>query len=186
MIKQLNTFAAGLALAAAAVTAAAAPVTMSFTASDFDNLGGSNTFAGPIHGSITWEAPNPGNMADPIGPLLGINLSIAGHTFTLNEVGINGSTPGSTLVGGTARGIGALVGDGGADDFMLIFDRTQPNISFFGFTVRGQSNTLWAYPAHLSATYASNGVPEPSSLLLAGLGVFGFGLIGFKRRTAAA
>lgn len=184
MSKTLNALAAALSLVA--LSAAAAPVTMSFEASGFQNLGRGEQLATPVQGSVTWEAPNPGNLADPIGALLAIDLQIGGHRYTLGEVAMNASSAQSTLIGATARGINVLVGDGGANDFMLIFDRTKPALSFFGFTLKGQSNTLWAYASHQSVRYeVQQAVPEPGSALLATLALAAGGLAWRRRRSAA-
>lgn len=141
--------------------ASAAPITMSFTASGFENAGtqypGLN---GPVSGSISWDGAS---VNDPISALTGIDLAIAGHTYTLAEVGVANNAGTTTAVGALARGANAVVGDGAFDDFLLVFDRTQPEIDAFAYSVAGKSNAIWWQPTSTTATY--DPIPPPPSFI---------------------
>lgn len=163
----------------AMAAAHAAPVTLSFSASGFRDLGAGAVpdFAGPIHGSFSWEADAP---TDPITKLTAIDLAIAGHVYSLAEVDILNGGPTTATLGGKARGTGTLVGDGGAHDFMLVFNRLTPQIMFFGYTVYGASNSLWAYPEQSEIRFVAvqddHRVPEPASFWLLGCGLLALAL----------
>lgn len=133
-----------------ALAASATPITMSFTASGFQNAGTQYPgLDGPVTGSLSWDGAS---VNDPIAALTGINLAIAGHSYTLPEVGvINNGT--SSVVGGQAHGVNAVVGDGSADDFLMTFDRVQPAITSFAYAVEGKTNAIWWTPTATTATY---------------------------------
>jgi MYXO-CTERM domain-containing protein len=162
-MKRLLTLALGLATAA---LVHAAPVTIEFSASGFQNGGTLYPgFDGPIHGSITWN--NDGDPHDPMGALTGIDLTIAGHVYTLAEVGIANEGSTQTAIGASPLGFNAVVGSGVAHDFLLVIDRVNPRIDAFAFTIEGKTGAIWWFPTHTEARFASHGVPEPGGLLLA-------------------
>lgn len=174
-MQRLFTLALGLATAA---LVQAAPVTIEFSASGFQNGGTQHPgFDGPIHGSITWDSQQP---TDPMGALTGIDLTIAGHVYTLAEVGIAHEGTTQTVIGASPSGFNAVVGNGLAHDFLLVIDRVNPAIQAFAFSIQGKDNAIWWFPAQTSARFATNDVPEPGGLLLAGVAL---GLLGLARRS---
>lgn len=178
-MQRLLTLALGLATAA---LVHAAPVTIEFSASGFQNAGTSYPgYDGPIHGSITWDRVNPD---DPMGVLTGIDLTIAGHVYTLAEVGIANEGATQTAIGASPTGFNAVVGSGAAHDFLLVLDRVNPRISTFAFSIQGKTNAIWWAPTQTDARFATNGVPEPGGVLLAGAALGALGLV--RRRQPGA
>lgn len=175
---------AALSLVAAAITAHATPFKLEFSASQFANFGTPYSgFDGPWSGSISWNA---NSVDDPITALTAFELTIAGHHYTLAEVGIanNGST--QTAMGALARGANAVVGDGMFDDFLIVFDRKLPQITAFAYSIAGKSNAIWWSPAQSAAHYAAQGVPAPASAALAALGLLACAGAARRRAVAAA
>lgn len=186
MNKTLCSLAAALALSLAGA-AAAAPVTMEFTADGFQNAGVQFPgFAGPLHGSLTWEPADPNQPHGPIGQLLAIDLVIGGHAFTLGEIGIAHQGSHQTALGGLWRGANAVVGDGSGDDFLIVFNRLKPSIDAFAYSLQGKNGAIWWTPAQSSARYLpANAVSEPAPLALAAFGAL-LAVAGLRRRPVAA
>lgn len=148
-----------------ALAVQAAPVTLEFSASGFVNGGVQFPgFGGPVTGRISWEQANVG---DAITALTSIDLTIAGHTYALDEVGVanNGAT--QTAIGGLANGANTVVGSGEFNDFLLIFDRVVPSIGNFAFSIQGKAGAIWWFPTETSARFVTQAVPVPASPLLA-------------------
>lgn len=176
----LTTLALGLATAA---LVHAAPVTMEFSASGFENAGVQFPgFDGPIHGSISWDSANSG---DPMTALTGIDLTIAGHVYTLAEVGIANEGTTQTALGASPSGFNAAVGSGAAHDFLLVVDRVNPRIEAFAFTIQGKVGAIWWSPKQTDARFATLAVPEPTGLLLA-TAALGALAVARRRQPAAA
>lgn len=181
MKKQLLGFAISLTTALAMQTAQAANVTMEFTASGFLNGGAQYPgFNGPVTGRISWDRANVG---DPISTLTGIDLTIAGHTYSLSEVGVanNGTT--QTAVGGLANGANSVVGSGEFNDFLLIFDRVNPGLGQFAYSIKGKLGAIWWFPTFTEARFVTQTVPEPAAGLLA---LAALGLLVTNRRRSSA
>lgn len=175
---------AALSLVAAAATAHATPFKLEFSASQFANGGvAAPGFEGPWSGSFSWDA---NSVNDPITAFTAFDLTIAGHHYTLGEVGIanNGST--QTALGALVRGANAVVGDGAFDDFLIVFDRTLPQISAFAYSIGGKSGSIWWSPAQSEAHYAAQAVSAPASVALAGLGLLACAGISRRRGVVAA
>ncbi len=162
-------------------TAFAAPVTLELKASGFQNAGTQYPgFDGEIDARLTWDTVN---TADPIASFLSIDIEIAGHAYTLAEIGIANQGSTQTAIGALVRGANAVVGDGAFNDFLIVFDRVHPSISAFAYSIQGKTNAIWWSPTTTSAVYVeSNSVPEPSTLLLL-LPALG-GLLAFRRAKA--
>jgi hypothetical protein len=138
---------------------------MHFHADGFQNAGTQYPgFSGPIDGSISWNAS--ANAYDPIAALTAIDLKIAGHQYSLAEVGIANQGTTQTAIGGLFHGANAVVGDGLANDFLLVFDRVNPFINAFAYSIQGKTSAIWWTPSSASAAFDANHVPEPGSLLL--------------------
>lgn len=150
----------------------AAPVTLEFSASGFQNGGTSYPgFDGPVTGRISWNQVNAG---DPISALTDIDLTIGGHTYGLAEVGVASNNSLWSAIGGVANGANTVVGSGEFHDFLLIFNRVNPEVSNFAYSIQGKSGAIWWFPTNTEARFVSNQVPEPASVLLvlvAGLGL---------------
>ena len=168
MLKRLLTLALGLTTAA---LVNAAPTTLSFSASGFQNAGVQFPgFDGPIHGSLTWES---NDLHDPVGVVTGIDLTIAGHVYSLSEVAIANEGSTQTAVGGLPHGAHVAVGDGLANDFLFVFDRVNLNVITFAYTLLGKSGAIWWSPTQSEAHIVTDSghVPETASALLAVLAV---------------
>jgi hypothetical protein len=173
-----------LAAALAASSAQAGLLTIEFQASGFQNSG----VAAPgvdtnISGSMSWQAANP---SDPIQAIAAFEMTIHGHAYTLAEIGIANQGSSQTAFGGLVSGANAVVGNGLADDFLIVFDRLQPSFNAFAFAVRGFAGSLWLSPSFTSIRYVdtTSGVPEPTTglLVLAALGA----AAAVRRRSDAA
>lgn len=156
--------------------ACAAPVTMHFHADGFQNAGTQwPGFSGPIDGSISWNAT--ANANDPIAMLTAIDLTIAGHKYSLAEVGIANQGTTQTAIGGLFNGANAVVGNGAANDFLLVFDRVNPFISAFAYSIAGKTSAIWWTPSSTNAFFDTNHVPEPGSMALAVLALGAMGML---------
>jgi PEP-CTERM motif len=159
------TFALALATWAAA-PAQAATFTIEFSASGFQQGGaaapGVNT---NVTGTMSWEAASP---SDAIGNLTAFEMAINGHAYTLAEIGVANEGSTQTAFGGLVSGANAVVGNGAADDFLIVFDRLMPRIEAFAFSVRGFVGSIWWTPSQTSMRYVdtTNNVPEPATALL--------------------
>lgn len=160
----LTRAAAALVLALGGAAAHASPVTLQIKASGFQNAGTQYPgFNGEIDALLSWDSVN---KSDPIASLLSIDMEIAGHHYTLAEVGIanNGST--QTAIGAIVRGANAVIGDGVNNDFLIVFDRVNPFVNAFAYSIQGKAGAIWWTPSTTSAVYVTNSVPEPASLAL--------------------
>ncbi|MFT3818622.1 MAG: PEP-CTERM sorting domain-containing protein [Rubrivivax sp.] len=173
-----------LAALLCASLAQAAPVTMEFTASGFGTAGGgAKPYTEAITGRLSWDSIN---LADSISAFTDIQLTIGGHHYALSEIGIANQGGTQTAMGALARGANAVVGDGLFDDFLLVFDRVNPAIQAFAFSIKGESNAIWWSPAFTEAHFVTgpaSSVPVPATALLAALGLAG---VGWSRRRVRA
>jgi hypothetical protein len=154
-----------LALSLLAGSAAqAATYTVKFSASGFQNGGvQAPGYDAPVSGTMSWEAASP---ADAIGVITAFDMVIAGHQYTLGNIGLANQGTTQTAFGGLANGTNAVVGSGEFDDFLIIFDRLEPSITGFSYAIKGLVGSIWWFPTQTSISYVKQTVPEPASALL--------------------
>jgi PEP-CTERM motif len=134
----------------------------------------------PVTGSIVYDAAS---TTSNINSLTSINLTIAGHTYQLSEVGF-APLGSDQLIGGLSFGVGGISHH--TDDFYIRWNQT--TLIPFDFTY----TTTATGPAggfFLSNTFtqfsvtAAEAVPEPGSLALLAVGVAALcALLPFARR----
>lgn len=165
MSSLLTRAAAVLALSLPAGAALASPVMLELKASGFQNAGTQYPgFDGEVEVRLSWDTAN---KADPIASFLSIDIEIAGHQYTMAEIGIANQGATQTAIGAIVRGANVVVGDGVYNDFLLVFDRVNPAINAFAYSIQGKAGAIWWTPSTTSAAYVDiNSVPEPATLAL--------------------
>lgn len=155
-----------------ASTAHAGVVTMAFTASGF----GAGAPSDPIGGTLTWRAAS---QDSPIEELLSINLTIAGHSYGLAEIGFNGF-----VIGGLVSTVNGVDATANAHDFLMeINPLTEQFESPFFYGVQGITSQIWFGSGDLDLRFEDGGtVPEPGSLGLVALALLG--ALGVRRQAA--
>jgi len=166
-------FTVSLLFAIPLTPAFAIPITVSFTVTGF--LAGAPT--DPVTGSVVYDAAS---TTSNINSLTSINLTIAGHSYSLAEVGFVEGFPDNTVIGGLINGIGTVAAN--TDDFFINWDTSTLHpvlfayscatcVVYFGFTFT-QFNVT-----------AAAAVPEPSSLTTLLTGILGFCVFLLRCRT---
>jgi hypothetical protein len=141
------------------VSAAKADVfTVNFTASGF----GAGAPQDPLSGSFTYEAAS---ATSPVTALDSVNLTIAGHAYTLGEVSVASPYLGVyTVIGGALNGVG-VVGPG--NDFGLAWNTATQAYVDFEYTVAGGGfYSTESYQSFSITPITTAAVPEPSSVAL--------------------
>jgi hypothetical protein len=146
-----------------ATSAQAGVVTVAFSTSGF----GASAPTDPVSGTITWSAAS---QAAPIDQLLSINVTIAGHAYSLAEIGFNGF-----VIGGLVSTINGVDAAANANDFLIEFDLVTETLSgpiFYG--VPGITNQIWFNTnSNVDVRFEGVAVPEPGSLVLIGVALAG-------------
>jgi len=166
-------FAVSLLSAIPLTPASAIPITVSFTASGFQD--GAPT--DPVTGSIVYDAAS---TTAPPNSLTSIDLTIAGHTYSLDEVGFSVGT----IIGSTLDGVGVVIGD--LNTFFI--EWTASSITPLEFAYGCETGCTRGFTTSTFTQFsvtAPAAVPEPSSLtlLLGGVLVFCVSLYLVRRRT---
>ncbi len=148
-----------------ASTAQAGVVTMTFAASNFS----SGAPVDPVGGTMTWRAAS---QTAPIEELLSVNLTIAGYTYSVAEIGFNDFFQ----IGGLVSGITGVDAGAAANDFSFRIDPgTEQMISPFIYGLQSVTNQIWfSQEGTVSLRFEEGGpVPEPGTLALVALAVLG-------------
>lgn len=128
----------------------AIPITLSFHITDFTPAGP------PISGTIGYDAATE---TAPIDSLSSVNLTIAGYTYGLGELGFGSSGTESQIYGNAVD-----------NNFLLTFDHdsgTGIEFSYSTATSEHSSTEFASFDHHHQATT----IPEPAPLALLGLGL---------------
>lgn len=147
----------------ACLSAQAATITLSFTASGF----GTGAPTDPVSGSFTYEADS---IDSAINSLQAVSLNIDGHAYTLGEVSFTPLGGNIDLIYGSFFGLAILAT---ANDFWLSFDRvTGTGIDISYATSNVQDIFITRNFTNFSRTVGTaNPVPAPATWGLLALGL---------------
>jgi len=156
-------------------TAVAIPITVSFTAIGFNNTAPDD----PVSGSIVYEAASTTSTIDS---LISISLTIAGHVYTLGEIGFDTISGDGLLIGGLVTAIDDI--SHLSDDFILRWNRETLAPADFHYTVAGVPGILLTVDFS-SFSVTGGTIPEPGTVTLFGLGLLGLGAARRRKKRAA-
>jgi hypothetical protein len=153
-----------LSLVCVMTPAHAIPVTVSFTASGFTSEGGGLPApTDPVVGSIVYEAAS---ITSNINSLTSVNLTIAGHTYTVDELNFANNSPPSFAVIGTPNGGVCCAATNGADTFFVEWFQATLIPSVFIYAAASVPGDIWDSSNFTQFSVTAAAVPEPSSLSL--------------------
>lgn len=158
LIASAAIFAAGLLFTTAATYANADEFTLQFSVSQFGPSNGNMAPVTPVAGSISWVATSE---YDPIQSLVGIDLLILGHSYSIDELSYS-SKINATVIGGSIGGEGGLTSQ--TTDFRISWATSQMNPIEFGYTVPEISG-IWSSSTFDTFNISASPVPEPDSKL---------------------
>ncbi|MCW5623464.1 MAG: PEP-CTERM sorting domain-containing protein [Burkholderiales bacterium] len=138
--------------------ASAAPIQLSFTASDFFT----DPTLPPISGSIFYESASTTAVIDS---LTAIDLTIDGYTYTLGEIAFSNGVDGIISVGGILSGVTGL--GSGPDDFLLRWEPGVPTSDFFAYSDGASFFATRTVAMTFTDLSNVNRVPEPGTAALA-------------------
>jgi hypothetical protein len=157
---------ASLALfSAITTTASAATFSLTFEVTGFHSFNGNLPPTDPVFGTIIWEAPG---IHDPIQSIDSINMTLAGHSYSVGEIGYV-REGGLNMIGGISEGVDMMLDS--TDDFWISWDPNTLTPSDFAYTSAERSGLWYAngFPPGSFPTFSITQVPEPSSTALVGL-----------------
>ena len=137
-------------------TAHAVPMTMHFTVAGFAPvLTITPAPTDPVTGTIVWDA-DPATSA--INSLLSIDLTLAGHVYSLGEVGFDAIS--NRVIGGTVNGVNAVAGS--TNDFAIVWNTVTMVPIMFDYASAG-SEGFWISTqfAVFSITAGGGGAGDP-------------------------
>jgi hypothetical protein len=150
-------------------SARAASFMMSFQVTGFPASLGNPAPTDPVTGSIVWEAAG---IHSPIQSFDSINLTLDGHTYSINELGylpdLSGPPP-HDLIGGNLNGTGIIYNQ--TDDFWIGWDRNSLQPVDFMYASSQRPGFWYAsiYEPVSFTSFSITQVPEPSTILLVSL-----------------
>jgi hypothetical protein len=133
----------------------------------------------PVSGSFTYQAASLG--AD-IEAITGVSLTIAGHSYSLADVGFQSNN----LIGGVLNGVSTITT---GDDFFMQFSQDMAFFPAFIYSTSGTSNHFSSFAqdfSHFSITELTSPVPLPAALPLFASGLAGLGWLARRKKRMAA
>ncbi len=164
--------------AAINVTASAATFSMTFEVTGFQSFTGNLPPTDPVFGTIVWEAPG---IHDPVQSIDSIDMSLAGHTYSVSEIGYLNNF-GTSMIGGLSEGVDMMLGS--THDFWISWNPNTLAPSDFAYTA-ARNPGMWSaqgFPPGSFPIFSITEVPEPSSILLIGLALLSIGALHRRRQ----
>lgn len=169
-----KTLLAGLAaMLCSSTIASAAPIQLSFTASDFFN----DRSYPAVSGSIFYESVSTTGVIDSLSA---IDLTIDGYTYSLGEIGFENGIDGAIRVGGVRSGVTGV--GTGPDDFFLQWEFGVPASNFFAFSDAATFLTTRTVALTFTDLSDAHPVPEPGTAALSLAAVMAVAGAALRRR----
>jgi hypothetical protein len=174
----IKIFALGVAafLSTATLTPAQAiPITVSFTATGFTPLSGTDPApTDPVTGTIVYDAAS---TTSTINSFISVDLTIGGHTYSVGEL-VSGTFIVKQFIGGAPFGF--LGVQAGTDDLALGWDQAGLGNPILIYATAAVPGSTWSAGSFTQFSITAAPVPEPGSLLLLGAGLL-TGLVAMRR-----